>query len=138
MQGELSCDGSDAFYIETRLIRRNNVSAITELAERLGKAIAQSRQASDLQAARDAMAKEPETEKLLNEFHEHSEKLAALEARNKPVEVDDKHKLQEMHGKLIASETFKKFTAAQVEYIDLMRKVNQAIQRQIAEAEKPA
>ena len=48
----------------------------------------------------------------------------------------DKHRLQELNDKLVASQEFKKFTAAQVEYVDLMRKVNEEIRRELAETEE--
>jgi len=109
---------------------------IIGLAERLGRAIAESPQAVKLRDARKAADAEPDLAKTLKDFREHSEKLARLDAQQKPIEVGDKHKLQELHGKLAGSETFKKLTAAQVDYVDLLRKVNEAMQRSLAAAEK--
>ncbi|MDY6914600.1 MAG: YlbF family regulator [Planctomycetota bacterium] len=112
------------------------MSAVTELAERLGKAIADSPAATNLRDARKAVNQQPELEKLLKDFQQQSERIAQMEQENKPVEVEDKRKLQELHGELIASDVFKKYTAAQVEYVDLMRKVNEAIGRQISDTEQ--
>ena len=109
---------------------------IIELARRLGKSISESTQAADLRAAREEMNKQGEIAQLLKDYQAHAEKIAKSEHENKPVEVDDKHKLQELHGKLVASDVFKKFTAAQVEYIDLMRRVNETLQKQLSETEK--
>ena len=108
------------------------------LAERLGKAVADSPQAAALRTVRKEFDAKPDIVALLREYQEHGEKLAQLEMDNKPVEVDDKHKLQELRDKLLSDETFKKLSAAQVEYVDLMRKVNTAIQQQLAETESPA
>ncbi len=107
-----------------------------ELAQRLGKSISESSEAANLRAAREEMSKQGEIAQLLKSYQAQAEKIAKLEHENKPVEVDDKHKLQELHGKLVASDVFKKFTAAQVEYIDLMRQVNETLQKQLAETEK--
>ena len=109
---------------------------IIELAQRLGKAISESTQADNLRAARKEMSKQGEITQLLKDYQTQAEKVAKLEHENKPVEVDDKHKLQELHGKLVASDVFKKFTASQVEYIDLMRQVNETLQKQLSETEK--
>ena len=109
---------------------------IIELAQRLGKAIGNSSQAANLRGAREELNKQGEIVRLLKDYQVQAEKVAKSEQENKPVEVDDKHKLQELHEKLVASEVFKKFTAAQVEYIDLMRKVNDAIGSQMAQAGK--
>ncbi len=108
---------------------------ITELAERLGKAISESAQARNLRAAREATQQTPELARILEEHQAQLEKIARLEAENKPVEVEDKHKLQALHEKLIGSEQFKRLQAVQVEYADLMRRVNQALSKHLAETE---
>ncbi len=109
---------------------------IVDLAERLGKAIADSSQGRALREGRKGLEQEKNLSKLLEDFRAQTERIAKLEAEQKPIEVDDKHKLQELREKLTGSETFKKYTAAQVEYIDLMRKVNDALQKQLAETEE--
>jgi len=111
------------------------VDEIIELAERLGKAIAGSRPADRLRRARKAIEAEAQLSETLEEFRKQSEKVAKLEAENKPVEVEDKHKLRDLHEKLVGSEKFKNFTAAQVDYVDLMRKVNDALQKHLAGTE---
>ena len=62
--------------------------------------------------------------------------VALLEQDNKPIEVEDKHKLKDFEEKLLGRPEFKGFTAAQVEYVDMMRKVNEAIHKQLAEVEE--
>jgi cell fate (sporulation/competence/biofilm development) regulator YlbF (YheA/YmcA/DUF963 family) len=110
-------------------------TAIIELANRLGRAISESPATVALREARKAMDAEENVSQLLTDFREHSEKVESLARENKPIEVEDKHRLQELQQKLMASEAFKQFTAAQVEYVDLMRKVNQAIQSHIQEGQ---
>ena len=85
--------------------------AIVELAGRLGKAIADSPAAAELHAARKAVTDHPEASRLFKEFQEQSLKIAKLESEEKPIDVDDKHKLRDLHEKLIAREEFKKYTA---------------------------
>ena len=114
------------------------VDEIINLADRLGKAINDSPQAAKLQAARQELDKQEDIKLLLRDFHAQSEKMAKLEEANKPIEVDDKHRLQELQDKLISQEVFKKFTAAQVEYVDLMRRVNETLRKQLAKTEKDA
>ena len=109
---------------------------IVELAQKLGKAIAASAASAKLRAARKALDAEPDLTRTFEEYRKQSEKVALLEAENKPVEVDDKHRLQDLHDKLISSETFKRYTAAQVDYVDMMRKVNEALQDNLGETEE--
>ena len=111
------------------------MSAITELATRLGKAIAESPQALALRAAREEMKKDAAATQLLKDYRQQADRVATAEAENKPVEVNDKHKLREIQQKLAASDAFKKLTAAQVEYIDLMRKVNAALEQELSATE---
>jgi len=111
------------------------VADIVELAERLGKAIAESPEAARVRAARQALGAEPGTAQMLKDYNAHVMKIAQLEQAQKPIEPEDKHKLDDLHNKLIASEAFKKLTAAQVEYAETMRKVNEAIRSQLAGTE---
>lgn len=112
------------------------MNEIIELAGRLGKAIADSAQALKLREARKALHSQADIMQVMKDYQAQAEKIARLEDEKKPVEVDDKHKLDGLHGKLISSEVFKKYTSAQVDYIDLMRKVNEALRGQLAATEK--
>lgn len=109
---------------------------IIELAARLGRSIQESSQAASLREARKELDQHKDVLDLLKEYQDQLEKVQKLEDENKPVEVSDKHRLQEIQGKLISNDVFKKYTAAQVEYVDLMRQVNTALHRQLAETEK--
>ena len=111
------------------------MNTIIELAEKLGKAIADSPQAAAMRTAREELNRHQDAIQLLKDYQDQIEKIAKLETEQKAVEVDDKHKLQTLQDKLLASEAFKKFTAVQVEYVDLMRKVNDAMQRQLSGTE---
>ena len=109
---------------------------VMKLAEELGKAISQSPQAAALRKVRAELNKQPEVTQLLKDYQAQSVKIARLESEEKPIEVDDKHRLEELHDKLVATEIFKKYTAAQVEYVDVMRQVNDALRKQLAETEQ--
>jgi len=111
------------------------VEDITAMAERLGRAIAGSPQAAALREAQKALEAETETTQLLREYQEQARRIGQLEADEKPVEPEDKRKLDELHAKLVATATFKKLTAAQVEYVDVMRQVNDAIRKHLNETE---
>jgi len=108
---------------------------VMELAQSLGKAIAASSQAQKLVDARKQLSAQPQVEQLLKDFQQQSEKIARLEKEQKPIEVEDKHKLEELSSKLVSNDLFKKFTAAQVDYVDLMRKVNDALRKELAPIE---
>ena len=112
------------------------MSQIISLAEQLGKDIAQSPQAVGLRAARAELNKQADLLQLLKDYQAQTEKIARAEHEGKPVEVGDKHKLADIHGRLVASEVFKRFTAAQVEYVDLMRRVNDELRHHLRDVEQ--
>ena len=107
------------------------MNEIIEMAAKLGKAIARSPQADTLRKTRAEMNAQDDVMQLLRDFQKQSERIAELQENNKPIEIEDKHKLDEMHEQLVGKDAFKKFTAAQVEYVDLMRKVNEAITQEL-------
>jgi hypothetical protein len=45
--------------------------------------------------------------------------------------------MEDLQNRLAASETFKRYSSAQVNYLDLMRKVDQAMREQLGPAEGP-
>jgi cell fate (sporulation/competence/biofilm development) regulator YlbF (YheA/YmcA/DUF963 family) len=110
--------------------------SIIEMATKLGKAISESPQAAKLREVRKELDEHKDVLDTLSQYQQQAQKVEQLEHENKPVEVDDKHKLRDLHDKLVANDLFKRFTAAQVEYVDLMRQVNQTLRKQLAEVEK--
>jgi len=107
------------------------MSAVIEMARRLGRSIAESQEAKNHHDARKAVRDRPDLDELMKAYQEHNAKVAQKEHEGKPVEVNDKHKLQELHDQIVASPELKKLSAAEVEYMDLMRRVNEAIQKEI-------
>jgi len=112
------------------------VNDIVQQAQGLGKSIASSSQAALLRKARQALHADEQAMKTLQEFETHSHKMMELEQAGKPVEVDDKHRLEQLQAKLVGMESFKKFSAAQVEYVDLMRQVSDAIRKELSATEE--
>ncbi len=112
------------------------MASALEFAEQLGKAISESAQALALREARKAMNAQPEILAALKDYQSHAHKLGELEHAGKPIEVADKHKLQELQQKLLAFDAFKKFTAKQVDYVDLMRQVNDVIRKHLTGTER--
>lgn len=110
---------------------------ILQQARRLGKAIHDSPQARALREAQKAFDADPDAGKLFEEAREQMDKVRRLEEANAPIEVADKHRMEDLQNRLAASETFKRYSSAQVNYLDLMRKVDQAMREQLGPAEGP-
>lgn len=115
-----------------------DVQEILQLAEKLGKAIADSPQAARLDEARRKLDDQPEVRELIGQLNKQAQKIGELEQQNKPVEVEDKQKLREIQSKLVAQDVFKTYQSAQVDYMDLMTKVSQQIRAPMGAADPGA
>lgn len=104
---------------------------IIQLAEALGKAIGAAPEAAAMRDARQALQGKPELRQMLNDYQGQINRIGRLEHEGKPVDAADKQKLQAMHDKLIADPVFKKLTEAQMDYVELLRKVNNAVKQQL-------
>lgn len=111
------------------------MSAVTEMASRLGKTIAQTPEAQAMKDARKKLQEDSEIKQALEEFQQQMEKVQKLQEEHKPIEPEDKKKLSDLETKLAGSETFKQYTSAQVNFYDLMRKVNRALRAELSEIE---
>lgn len=107
------------------------MSEIIDLATKLGKAIAESPQSAAMQASRKALEAQADLLKVLQEYNQQAQKIGQLADQQQPIEPADKQKLEALHAKLIRSDIFKKFQAAQVEFMDLMRQVSDAVHKPV-------
>jgi len=105
------------------------------MATRLGKALAESPQTKALIEAHKRLSEDPTTSGLVQAFQEQAVKIARMEQSRQPIGPEDKHKLQQLNDQLVASESYKKFLDAQVNYADLMRKTNLAIRNELPDLE---
>ena len=69
-------------------------------------------------------------------YLDFEQKIADLEREGKAIEVGDKHKLSQLQSQISSNPAVKDFMAAQVDYMNLMRKVNEAVMKQLAPADK--
>ncbi|HMD53277.1 MAG TPA: YlbF family regulator [Phycisphaerae bacterium] len=73
---------------------------------------------------------------LLEQFEQLMEQLAAKEAAMQPIEISEKQKAQSLQQSIAIHPLLKKLMAAQVEYMELMRKVQEAINVGISKPEE--
>ena len=106
-------------------------------AHALGEAIAKHPDVQAFLSARTEVEQSSDAQKLLKSYSEHAQRIRSLEAEQKPIEVADKHKLAEYEQQMASNEALKKMMAAQVNYVALMNKVNQAMDAPLATSQKP-
>jgi cell fate (sporulation/competence/biofilm development) regulator YlbF (YheA/YmcA/DUF963 family) len=102
-------------------------SEILNAARELGKLIRTHDAAGKFEASVAALQKDVEAQRVLNDYNRHLNSLAEKEASGRPIEVDDKRKLDQLQQKVIMNPLLQKFQMAQMDYLDLMRRVDEAM-----------
>ena len=100
---------------------------ILELAKRLGREIAANPIGTRYAEASKKLDKDPDAQKLIKEYEAKAQEIAKKEREQKPVEPEEKHALQEMQTQIAEHDTIKTWMQSQVEYVNLLRKVNEAV-----------
>ena len=100
---------------------------ILDLAEKLGNLLRNDNRFRALMEAEKKVMADAEAKKLLEDFQTQSQKIMERERRREPVEVEDKHRLRDLHEKVAGHALIKELTKARVEYAELMNRVNRAI-----------
>jgi cell fate (sporulation/competence/biofilm development) regulator YlbF (YheA/YmcA/DUF963 family) len=100
----------------------------------LGKQIAaHERTRAFLEAAR-TVAADAEAQNLLREFQTQLEKIRAQEHGGQPVEPADKQRLVTLESQVASNEGLKRLMRSQADYLEMMNRVNDAIESAVQEA----
>ena len=106
---------------------------ILEEAEKIGKLVAQHPAVEKYRNAQKAVAEDPEASRALAEFERQLETLGRQEQAGMPVTDAQRQTLEQLQSRIISNIKVKALNMAQVEFIDLLRKVTQTIQRPVTE-----
>lgn len=101
---------------------------ILEAAQNLGKLIASHEAAGKVEAAARKLQGDVDAMRILNDYNRHLEKVSEKEASGKPVEVEDKRQLEKLQTAVVRNAVLRDFQVAQMDYLDLMRRVDEAMQ----------
>ena len=104
---------------------------ILELASKLGAAIANHNRYKSFKEAEEQLTKDSVAKEISEELEKQSKKINELEKNLKPVEVEDKRKLQQLKQKVASNQSIQKLLRAQTDYVELMAKVNERIKEEI-------
>jgi cell fate (sporulation/competence/biofilm development) regulator YlbF (YheA/YmcA/DUF963 family) len=102
---------------------------ILDEAEKLGQLVAQHPAVERYKQAQKAVADDAEAGRLLAEFDRQLETLARQEQSGMSVTDAQRQQLEALQSRIISHLKIKNLNLAQVEFIDLLRKINQTIQR---------
>ena len=104
---------------------------ILAAASALGRKIAQYEAFRRLRPAEDTVRSDPALKKLLEDFDRQRRKIEDLESSQRPVEPEDKHEMIRLSDAVHDSPKLQNLVRAQADFLELMTKVNQAIQREL-------
>ena len=104
---------------------------LVELAKRLGRQMAAHERTILLKEAQKKVDDDAEAEKLIKAYQAQAEYITGLEKANKPIEVADKKKLGELETQIGTHLALAELTRRQVDFVEMMRKVKQAIDEQL-------
>ena len=106
---------------------------ILDEAERVGKMVAEHPAVEKYRTAQRAVAEDPEASRALAEFERQIETLGRQEQAGMPVTDAQRATLEQLQSRIISNIKVKALNMAQVDFIDLLRKVTQTIQKPVTE-----
>ena len=107
---------------------------ILEIASKLGAAIASNNRYKEFKEAEEQLGKDENAIEISEELEKQSRKIHGLEKDLKPVEVEDKKRLQQLKEKVASNQSIQKFLRVKTDYIELMTRVNKCIEVELASA----
>lgn len=104
---------------------------LIELAQQLGRRIADHERTTLLKQAQKDVNDDPDAVKIIQDYQQQADKIHRLEHEHKPIEVDDKHKLTDLETQISTHPKLAQLTKRQVDFVEMMQKVKAAIDNQI-------
>lgn len=113
-----------------------STETILQAARDLGKQIAKHDAAVRLEQAMKKLDDNVDAQRLLNDYNRSTQSIAQKETEGKPIEVEDKHKLKQLQDQVMGNALLGQLQMAQMDYLDLMRRVDQAMSGDVGDAAK--
>jgi cell fate (sporulation/competence/biofilm development) regulator YlbF (YheA/YmcA/DUF963 family) len=100
-------------------------------ADKLGNLVAQHPAVEKYKQAQKAVSDDPDAGRTMAEFQRQMETLVRQEQSGMPVTDAQRQQLETLQSRIVSNIKVKALNMAEVEFIDLLRKVNQAIQGKV-------
>lgn len=106
---------------------------IMDAAEKLSQMVAQHPAVAKYRQAQKAVSDDPDANRLLSDFDRQLETLLRQEQSGMAATDAQRKQLETLQMQIASHIKIKALNMAQVEFVDLLRKINQTIQRPLAE-----
>ncbi len=109
---------------------------VIRAAENLGREVGKTEEWRNYKKAKEALERDKELLRTIGLLEEKKRKLDEKLSGGGPVEVEEKREVRDLEEKLGKSKVFADYISAQNEYLELMRKVDEAITKGMEEQPK--
>jgi len=106
-----------------------DINEILQHAEKLGQMVAEQPAVAKYKAAQKAVSEDPDARGAIGDFNRMLESLARQEQQGLSVTDAQKLSLQALQDRIVSNLKVKAMNLAEVEFMDLLRKVSQAWQK---------
>lgn len=96
-------------------------------ATKLGQLISEHDSAKKLEDILSRLQNDQDAQRALNDYNRHLQALAQKEGEGKPIEVEDKRKLEQLQRQVVMNPILRDFQKVQMDYVDLLRRVDEAM-----------
>ena len=96
-------------------------------AQELGKQLAEHQAVKRLAEALKKLESDTQAQRALTDYQRHIQALAGKEAAGQPIEVAEKRQLEELQKAVVTNLVLRDFQMAQMDYVDLMRRIDEAM-----------
>jgi len=100
---------------------------VLDAAEKTGKLLAEHPTTQKLEQVFQRLQANREAQQTLNSYEQHLSTLAQKQQQGQPIEPGEKQKLEQIQQELAANPLLGELQMAQMDYLDLTRKVREAI-----------
>lgn len=111
---------------------------IMDEAEKLGQLVAQHPAVEKYKQAQKSVAEDSEASRLMADFERTLAKLDQQAQTGLPITDAQRDQVEALQGKIVSHIKVKALNMAQVEFIDLLRKVVQTIQKPLSTGREPS
>jgi len=107
---------------------------ILDEAGKLADMVAQHPAVENYRKAQKSLADDPDASRAMSEFNRMLETLARQESQGMPVTDAQRSQLEALQGRIVSNIKVKAWNMAEVDLMDLLRKVNQTVLSKISDA----
>jgi len=116
----------------------SSTEEIVELAQKLGALLGDHDVSTGLEKALGALQGDTASQQAIAEFNRFGSELEQKAAQGQPIEVADKQKLESLQQAVVMNPLLANFQQKQMDYVDLLRQIDDAIVGKGAAAPAPA